>query len=194
MALLMTTLFLRGPSFAWSRLALAAFFFLAVGAVVNAAPTREYQVKAVFLFNFAQFVEWPATAFEGPDAPLVIGVVGNDPFDGALDEAVRGERVQGRSIVVTRFRRAQDVQKCHVLFVASSESGRVREIFDQVRDWNVLTVGDSDGFAMSGGIIRFLSNQGRIRLRINLDSARAAHLRLSSKLLRPAEIVGAEKE
>ena len=93
-----------------------------------AQPAGEYQVKAVFLFRFAQFVEWPPEAFSDAQAPIVIGVLGEDPFGGFLDEAVAGERVNRRPLEVRRYRRMDEIGGCHILFIAESEEARPRRI------------------------------------------------------------------
>ena len=153
------------------------------------AATPEYQLKAVFLFNFAQFVSWPAEAFADSAAPLVIGVLGTDPFGAYLDETVRGEAVEGHPLVVRRFGDLAGIGDCHILFVARDEVTDLPALLRAIEGRSVLTVSDVEGFAGSGGMIRFVNDRNRIRLRINLEAARAAHLTLSSKLLRPAEIV-----
>jgi len=152
-------------------------------------PSREYQIKAVFLFNFVQFVDWPPQAFAGPESPVVIGVLGEDPFGPALDEAVRGENVNGRPLVVHRFRRIEDVGLCHVLYVSRSETSRLPQIMTRLKGRSILTVSDTDEFTRLSGIIRFVTENNKVRLRINVDAAKAADLTISSKLLRPAEII-----
>lgn len=175
-------------------LARLLLFSGALPGVLEAAPTREYQVKAVFLFNFAQFVDWPADSFPSATSPVVIGVLGTDPFDGLLEEAVRGETAHGRPLVIQRYGRASDVGVCHVLFIGPKDEANLAQILRELQGRNILTVGESENFANSGGVIRFLTDKGKIRLRINVDAARDANLRLSSKLLRPAEIVHSRKE
>lgn len=155
----------------------------------QASVTPEYQVKAVFLFNFAQFVEWPPSAFPDSAAPLIICVLGEDPFGSYLDETVRGETVQGHPLAIQRSRRVEEIRNCHILFVGRQEQERLGEILDTLKGRPALTVSDADGFARRGGMIRFMTDRNRIRLRINLEAARAANLTLSSKLLRPAQIV-----
>lgn len=150
----------------------------------------EREIKATFLFNFAQFVEWPAASFADPQAPLVIGVLGDDPFDAVLDAVVRGEVIKNRPLVVTRFRRVEDIATCQVLFVSPSEAPRYPRISEALQGRAILTVGDTDGFVTSGGMIRFITDKNHVRLRINLDVARAAGLTISSQLLRAAEVVG----
>jgi hypothetical protein len=154
------------------------------------APTPgEYQVKAVFLFNFAQFVGWPPSAFADSVAPLVICVFGEDPFGPYLDETVRGETVQAHPLAVQRYHRVEQTKGCHILFVGRQEQDRLDEILDTLKGRPALTVSDAEGFARRGGMIRFMTDRNRIRLRINLEAARSANLTLSSKLLRPAQIV-----
>jgi hypothetical protein len=172
------------------RLALMVMFLFSA-ALAFAGPT-EYQLKAVFLFNFSQFVEWPARAFPDAHTPLVIGVLGSDPFGADLDEVVQGETVNGRSLVVRRFKRIEDIGACHILFISSSEGPQLARILQSIKDRNVLTVTDSAGLERRGVMIGFVNDKNRIRLRINLQAAEAAGLKLSSKLLRPAEIVATE--
>jgi hypothetical protein len=174
---------------------------LMMWALVAATPpgntstqSPEYQLKAVFLFNFAQFVEWPASAFPESNTPLGICILGEDPFGGYLDETVRGETVANHPLTVRRYRTVNEIKGCHILFVSRQEQGRVAEIVDSLKGRSVLTVSDAERFASRGGMIRFVTDHNRIRLRINLEAARAANLTLSSKLLRPAQIVPAGKD
>jgi len=153
------------------------------------AATPEYEVKAVFLFNFTQFVEWPEDAFASSASPLVIGVLGEDPFGTVLDDAVRGEKVNGRSLVVQRYRSTAEIKNCQILFLSSSESQRMTQTLESLKGHSILTVSDIDGFASKGGVIRMATINRKIHLRVNLNAAQAARLTLSSKLLRPAEIV-----
>lgn len=149
------------------------------------APIPDYQVKAVFLFNFAQFVSWPS---QPPDAPLVIGILGDDPFGSYLDETVRGEKVNGRSLAIQRFRRGTEPRNSNILFIAQSERERAAQIVSNLKGRSVLTVSDIDGFAELGGMIQFFTEKNKIRMRINLDAVKAANMKVSSKLLRVAEV------
>jgi hypothetical protein len=162
--------------------------------LAQAGPTPEYQLKAVFLFNFAQFVEWPPSAFVAQDSPLVIGVLGEDPFGSYLDETVRGETVNNHPLVVQRFRQVEQISTCHILFVGQAEQAHLKAILGSLEGRSVLTVSDAEHFASRGGMIRFVTDQHRIRLRINLEAARAAGLTISSKLLRPAQIVSSGRD
>ena len=171
-------------------LAFATLLALVAGAASSAAAVSpEYQVKAVFLFNFAHFVEWPPQSFEDTAGPFVIGVLGMDPFGSALEGAVRGETIDGRGFAVVRYRSVAEVQRCQILFISRSEAPRIEEISATLAARSILTVSDSEGSAQRGAMIRFVSESNRIRLRIDAGAAKAAGLLISSKLLRPAELV-----
>jgi hypothetical protein len=172
-----------------ARWLVASVILLLSGLKLSAqTPTSpEYQVKAVFLFNFAQFVDWPPKAFPETQTPLVIGVLGEDPFGTYLDETVRGEKVKDRPLVVQRYRRVGEVKTCHVLFISRSETDRLEQIFANVKGRYILTVGDAEDFALRGGMIQLVTEKNKIRMRINLEAVKAAGLTISSKLLRVAE-------
>jgi hypothetical protein len=142
------------------------------------------------LFNFSHFVEWPPSAFASPDAPFVIGVFGYDPFGTQLDEVARGETVNGRPLVVRRVRNAAEAADCQILFMHHSEAARLDDVLAALSHRSTLTVSDLDEAGQRGVMIALATENNRIRLRVNVDSARAAHLTISSKLLRSAEIVG----
>ncbi len=95
---------------------------------VSAQTTKEYEVKAAFLYNFAQFIEWPPSTFPDEQAPLVIAILGNDPFGAYLDEVVRGEKVNSRPLVIERYQKVEDVKACQILFISQSEGRRLEEV------------------------------------------------------------------
>lgn len=174
---------------------LAAAVWCCLGAAVHAAPaTREYDVKAAFLYNFASFIDWPAEAFASPESPLVIAVVGEDPFGSVLDELVAGERVNGRAFVVRRFASADrpGYEQAHILFVSSSEAKAWHTIAQRVGVRPVLTVADVAGFTEDGGAIGF-TTVGRVRFSINTTVLESAGLTASSKLLRLARVTEQRK-
>jgi hypothetical protein len=177
-----------------STLPLLLFAALACGGFprsVDAASTpSEDQVEAVFVFNFSHFVEWPPQVFAAPGDPFVIGILGSDLFGAHLDEVVRGEQINGHPLRVQRFRSLVDIERCQILFIDRSESGRIGQILASLNGRNTLTVSQADGAAERGVMIQFATENSRIRLRINVESARAAGLTISSKLLRPAAIIG----
>jgi hypothetical protein len=154
------------------------------------ATLREYQVKALFLFNFAQFVDWPVSAFASDETPLRIGVLGADPFGTVLDAVVEGETIRQRPIVIRRSMQLLALRDCHVIFVSASERARVPAIIAATAGWPVLTVGDMPDFARRGGNVAFVFEGPKIRFEINRASARRNGLRLGSQLLSLARIVG----
>ncbi len=175
-----------------AALACAAALVPGVGPARAAEPApTEYQLKAVFLFNFAQFVEWPADAFATADAPLSICVLGKDPFGSNLDEVVRGESAAGRRLVVERHASLASVASCHILFVPASQSREIDNLAARSRDSRTLLVTDGP---QQDAMIGFVKERNRIRLRVNLAAVNAAQLSISSKLLRIAEIVGPRPE
>ena len=152
------------------------------------APTED-QVKAVFVFNFSHFVEWPPQAFAVPTEPFVIGVLGSDAFGDRLDEAVRGEKLDQHPLSVRRFHSITEVTSCQILFIDKAEAGKLRQIIASLDHRSTLTVADAEAAAERGVMMQFVTENNRIRLRINVEAARLASLTISSNLLRPAEIV-----
>jgi hypothetical protein len=155
----------------------------------DAPPASEAQVKAVFLFNFAKYVDWPPTAFPSAAAPIVIGVLGDDPFGANLPHIVEGKIVNGHSFVIKHFAADSELNGCHILFICHSEAFRMEEILGKAGALPILTVGEDDQFAQDGGIISFVLKNGKVRLQINLTSAKKAGLSISSKLLAVADSV-----
>ena len=150
---------------------------------------REYQVKAVFLFNFTQFVEWPSEAFVEEDSPLVIGILGEDPFGAYLVETVSGEMVNGHPLIVRRYPSVEAIKDCHIIYISIKGRDEVRRVLDTLKSQPVLTVSDGEYFIRSGGMVRLFTEQGKLKIRIHVELATDAGLVISSKLLRLAEIV-----
>jgi hypothetical protein len=174
----------------WARLLLVVILALpAWGTGAIAAAPTEHQVKAVFLFNFSHFVQWPAGTFATPTQPFVIGVLGGDALAAQLDEAVRGERVDEHPLQVRRLRSVDEIRDCQILFIDRSEGAQLEKVLEIHGRRGMLTVSDLEDAARRGVMIQLATQAGRIRLLINVDSARAAGLTISSNLLRPAEIV-----
>lgn len=158
-----------------------------------AAPT-EQQVKAVFLFNFSNFVEWPADAFTSSTEPFVIGLLGGEALAVHLEEAIRGESVDGRPLLLRRFNSVEELGASHILFIDRLHDARLEQVLDAVRGRRTLTVTDFDGAARRGAMIQLYNESNRIRMEINVEEARRAGLSISSNLLRPARIVRTEAQ
>jgi hypothetical protein len=157
-------------------------------------PMPEYQVKAAYLFNFLKFVDWPDDAFADPLAPIVIGILGDDPFGSSLPQVVVGKTIQGRDLVIRAYHDGENLRGAHILFISSSEKKRLPAILSSLRGSSVLTVADMDGFLDSGGMIQFVPESSRVRFSINADATRRGRLQMSSKLMSLAKSVGKLKE
>lgn len=171
--------------------------FLAVAAPPVSAPvTRapEYALKAAYLFNFIQFIQWPGSDLTAIDAPIVIALLGEDPFGGALDQAVKDKTVHGRRFEIRRIKNPGELRDCHVLFVCGSESRRIPEILAAVRKKGILTVSDIEWFAEQGGMINFFMESNRVRFKINPAAAEGAGIRISSQLLKLGMIVSGKAD
>lgn len=155
----------------------------------RAASFPEYQVKAAYLFNFARFVEWPKTAFETPDAPLVIGIVGADPFGRTLEETLEGKTVQGRPFRIERVQALEKISKLHLLFIARSEKDRVPEILAKTEGWPVLTVSEMDDFAKERGMIQLRVADQQITFDLNQKAIKKAGLIPSVQMIKIAKVV-----
>ena len=154
----------------------------------DSGPT-EYQLKAAFLFNFAKFIEWPASTFSTPQAPFSICIFGDDPFGPVIDATLRGQNVEGHPVMIQRTRDASRLRHCQVAFISASEKDHLRDIFQSVHGANVLLVGETAGFASAGGAIQFQMQDGHVRFSINPGAAERAGLRVSSRLLSLATII-----
>jgi hypothetical protein len=167
----------------------AVLLLSGLAASAQSPVSREYRIKAAFLFNFARFVEWPSGAPAPPGAPLRIGILGADPFGTALDDIVQGESIQGRPLRIVRSPRLADLRDCQIIFVSPTEAGRMNEIIADLRGTHALTVGDADAFATEGGMIGFYLEGNKVRFAIDVGAANRAGLRISSQLLRLGKIV-----
>lgn len=152
----------------------------------------EYEIKAGFLYNFTKFVEWPSEAFANAGDPIILGIVGANPFDKLLTTAARGKTVNGREVLIKQLREDGDLKSCHILFVSSSEKKHTAQILEKLAGANVLTVGEGDGFIASGGMIAFVLESNKIRLVINLERASEARLKISAKVIQVARLAGRE--
>lgn len=153
------------------------------------SDSSEYLIKAGFIYNFAKLVEWPANSFVQPDSPIVIGILGTDPFGTIIDRTVGDKKIGGHGFVVKRLKWGMDFRDCQILFVSSSEYARTDEIVRAVRGLPILTIGEMPGFASRGGIINLTLENDKVRFEVNVDAAKQANLNISSRLLALARIV-----
>jgi len=159
---------------------------------LDSSDSSEYLIKAGFIYNFAKLVEWPTASFAQPDSPIVIGILGEDPFGATLDRIVADKKINGRGFAVKRVkwsRDFKDLRDCNILFVSSSEKEHIESVIDAMKGLPILTIGDAPGFAKRGGIINFMLEDNKVRFEVNVEAAKHADLTISSRLLTLARIV-----
>jgi hypothetical protein len=179
---------------------------VAVCGSAESAGRGEYDIKAACLYNFAQFVTWPKTKVADGNDTLVIGVIGEDSFRNAFDP-IMGKRIHGLTLVVTKFKGPSQMRtqngidqaqldrdvtrwrKCHVAFISASEAKEIEAILRSVRGHNVLTVGETENFVDSGGMIGFVPAEGKTHFEVNLVAAKKENLSISASVLRLAKRV-----
>jgi hypothetical protein len=170
---------------------LPAFVWLLVTTVVLAQdPTREYKIKAAYLYNFGRYIEWPDSAFRESASTFVIGVMQSDPIGADLDSIAAAKRIAGRNITVRRFSTAEEVTRCHILFLPRTAGDEVvKSIVSRFAGQHTLFVGEADSFLENGGVIGFVIQQNNVRVMIALKAAERENLKISSKLLQVAQVV-----
>ena len=157
-------------------------------APAQSALEREYQIKAAYVYNFINYIEWPADALPPAGGTLTIGVLGEDPFGPALDP-LNGKQIKGRTLAVKQISSLKDVNQCQIVFISPSEKERLPEILARLKDARVLTISEIEGFAERGGIINFILERNKVRFEVNPDAARRTGLTVSSELLKLAKLV-----
>jgi hypothetical protein len=151
--------------------------------------TVEYPLKLAFLYNFTKFVEWPAGSYRDPASPLAICVVGDDPFSPNLEEELRSRKVESHPVQVKALKANDALSACHIVFVPVTEESQAARIVSGLRGTSALTVGESEGFAVLGGIINLTIDENKLHFEVNPLAAERAGLKISSKLLSMAKIV-----
>ena len=149
----------------------------------------EYQLKAAFIFHFAQLTTWPASAFPSSDESFVICTVNGDPFDGSLEKTIGSKKVQGHSIKVAHVRRASEAHSCHIAFVPGLQRGEMSAVVNDLGNLPILTVGDDESFTQYGGMVAFRRENDRLRFDVNLAAITKSNLNVSSMLLSLARTV-----
>ena len=162
---------------------------LPVATAAQNESNSEYQVKAAFLFHFAQFVDWPPEVFKSEASPLTYCTLGEDPFQGALDASLSGKMIGARPIRVQHLKQSQDIPECQVIFIGTMEKKHMSAVLADLKRTPILTVGDSEHFVNEGGVIGFCLEGKKIRFEINLNAATQAKLKISAKLLTLAKTV-----
>ncbi|MEM7306289.1 MAG: YfiR family protein [Planctomycetota bacterium] len=172
---------------------------LLVGVVLCAPPSfgggrdtekvDEYHLKAAFLYNFALFTDWPKESFDDPKAPLVVAVVGKDPFGKHLTKTFDGKKAKGRPTEIRRFKSVDNIGHCHILYVPKDQASKIDTIRKKIGKQSVLIIGEKPGFALQGGAVNFYAKGSKIAFEINPKAAERARVTISSQLLKLARVV-----
>jgi hypothetical protein len=183
-----------GRRFSAPALALALLAGSALASSARAQSVTEYQVKALFLFNFAKFVDWSSTDPATAATPIALCIMGENPFGDFLKQTIKGKTINGRELVIKHLMSGQSARGCQMVFISASERRRIRPILESLEGTGILTVGETGGFARLGGVINFILEDNKVHFEINVDAAQRARLKISSKLLSLAKIVRDEKK
>ena len=174
--------------------ALLASFAVRVEASMGSEElSKEYRVKAAYIYNFAGFATWPEEAFETEESPIVVGLVGRDPFGGALDASLKGRKIGKRALRVERFEKPSQLRFCHLLFIARGDEEVLLEALKFTRGKSVLSVSEVPGALDRGALVNFFIEDKSVRFEVQVDEVKRSKLALSSKLLRLAKIVRDEE-
>jgi hypothetical protein len=146
-------------------------------------PANEYQVKAAFLFHFAQLVEWPPDAPNDGDQSITLCIFADETHLQDFQGTLEGKLVGTRVLHVHLLGRSNSVQSCNILFLSSDEEGRQAAILKSLQGRPVLTVGETSSFLSDGGMIRLRLEKDKVRFDINAGAADSSHIRISSQLL-----------
>jgi len=160
----------------------------------RATVSSEYQVKAAFLVNFPKYAEWPPEAFAETNSPIVITVLAETNVAEEVQKAIRGRAVNGREIVLQRLASGAEPGVCHILFISAAEQRHSPALLAKLKNASILTVGESEDFLRSGGIINLARQDQKIALQVNLKAAGRARIKISSKLLTVAKLVEGKEE
>lgn len=149
----------------------------------------EYRVKAAYLYNFTKYIEWPPGAFASASAPIVIGILGDDPFGGLLEETIRGRTSQGRAVTIRRSRRVDDLRDCQIVFISGSENTEIDATLAILAQRKVVTVCDTGPLFDRGVTIRLMVADATVQFEVRLDAAEGLGVRFNSRMLEAARKV-----
>lgn len=176
-------------------------FFFSASVKPEETASREYQIKAAFLYNFLKFVEWPKNKAPDGNEPIIISIIGKDVFKNAF-VSLEHMDINGRKAVIRKFKgyveleedekseqhpQIEDIKKSHLLFICPSEKKHMEDILKSVKNNAILTVADTEGFLKAGGIINLLTEEQKVRFEVNITAAKEAEIEIRSKLLRLAK-------
>jgi hypothetical protein len=160
----------------------------AIGANKAADPAvTEYQVKALYLYYFAKFVDWPQNTFEDKTSPIIIGIIGDDAFGNLVEAIAKNKTAQEHPIAIRRLKWSSDLRSCHMLFISTFERKRLAQISAILHSRPILTITEMEDSLQDKGIMNLIIEGGKVQFEVDIAAAERAQLRISSKLLRMAK-------
>jgi len=179
----MITAFVRRGKFYWAFWVLCLLTVGDWGAVAQSQTAGEDEIKSALIYNFVKFITWPDASFKNPNEPFLICMMTEDRSSNMMKASLKDKEVKGRVINVALSDDVQSLKGCQVFFISSSQNAKAAEVLSKIKSKYLLTIGESDGFAKSGGIIGLYKEGGKLRFEINVEAADRADLKISSKLL-----------
>lgn len=155
--------------------------------------TQEYRLKAAFIYNFIKYTSWPEQVFADESSPIVVSIVGPDPFGKILDSTMKDKKIDGRAIVIERLAKLPETLRSHVAFTTGGVELR-KKLFLMAKDEPVLVIGDQPGDAKAGSQVGFYLEKNKVRFEVNITRVKAVKLAISSELLKLARIIRTEEE
>jgi hypothetical protein len=149
---------------------------------------EESQIKAALLFNFAKYIEWPPGTFDQESRPLTMCTIGQSDFTDAIP-SLAGKQIKGHPVATRQISGAGDSQGCNILVFGNLERNLMQSVLDKAGNKVLLTVGDHNHFANSGGVVGFYSKDNKVRFEVNLAAAQKHKVKISSQVLKLARIV-----
>lgn len=182
-------LLVLAPAVAASSVGAAASPRVATEPTPGDVTDTEYRVKAAFLFNFLRYTTWPPSAFTSRDAPIVVLVVGRDPFREHLREALKDKRFDGRAIELRHSRTVPDRMTAHAVFEGELDRIEQKKLLAVCKGRPTLLCGERPGYAALGAQCNFYIDDKNVRFEINVDTVKGSGLEMSAQLLKLARIV-----
>jgi hypothetical protein len=152
------------------------------------ATSKEYEIKAAFIYRLTQFMEWPTNRFSSSSEPITLGIAGTDPFGNTIDTVLKNQKVGERDIHIKRLESSITAAhtNCHLLFLGAGGAGDTEKIVSTLRDHAILTIGEEEEFTRNGGHVRLYIQDNKLRFEINIAAFERSGLKLHSQVMKLA--------
>ena len=163
--------------------------FLSIG-LHSVCQSDEYLMKAGFIEKFTRFIQWPNDSVQADTInPFIITVLGENTFDGTLNEFYSDTKIKKRNVVINYISNIDELGHSHILFISGSSKNNLEQILNIANQHAILTISETKGFAKKGVLINFYLEQNKIRFEINQKAFKDSGLKVSHMLLKIAKIV-----